>query len=330
MDERKLKDRFAGALLGTMVGDQLGAPFEGQPPEMVTQRLSLDTHEAVQWLRGGRYTDDTQMMIGVAESLADCGGFDGAHMAGRFADNYDPHRGYGGGAHVVLAALQAGHAWDQVATLVFPDGSFGNGAAMRVAPVGVFYRDDPAELRNAAEGSAAITHAHPLGKEGAVMQACAVALAARTEPEEFDPVRFLGQLRLLARLEVDEYVQRLDAIEHLLGSPPDVDGAVEGLGNDIRAHTAVPAAIYAFLSHPDSFSDAVLFAVLLGGDTDTIGAMAGAIAGALHGASAIPANWLDALENSTKGRDHVMGLAERLYGAYCRNRDGGSGGVAES
>ncbi len=324
MSTASLESRFAGALLGTMVGDMLGAPFEGQPHEVVAARLGTDTDDTAGWIRRSRYTDDTQMMIGVTESLVERGQFDGADMARRFAENYEPFRGYGAGAHHVLAALRQGYPWGQAATLVFPDGSFGNGAAMRVAPVGAFHHHDLAELRRAAEGSAAITHAHALGKEGAALQACAVALAVRTQLGEFDPVGFLGQLVAFVRPDADEFTRRLASIGSLLDAEPTVDRVVADLGNDIRAHGSVPAAIYAFLAHHDSFEQAVAYAVMLGGDTDTIGAMTGAIAGALHGVEAIPADWYEGLENSAKGRDYVHTLAARLFErhAVARTRGG--------
>jgi poly(ADP-ribose) glycohydrolase ARH3 len=87
------------------------------------------------------------------------------------------------------------------------------------------------------------------------------------------------------------------------------------LGNDVSAPLSVPAALYAFLSHPDSFQEALLYAVKLGGDTDTIGAMCGAVAGAYHGIEAIPQNWLGALENGTRGREYAIDLANRLCNA---------------
>lgn len=96
------RDRVAGALLGTFVGDQLGAPFEGAPAHVVAQQLGFDTETAAKWIRSSCYTDDTQMMIGVAESLIACRGFDGEHMAKRFAENYEEFRGYGSGAYQVL------------------------------------------------------------------------------------------------------------------------------------------------------------------------------------------------------------------------------------
>jgi poly(ADP-ribose) glycohydrolase ARH3 len=313
MADVDLQSRFAGALMGTFVGDALGAPFEGRPSAYVASNWN-GARSMIESRRGcGAYTDDTQMMIGVAESLAACGGFDGADMARCFVDNYEPHRGYGGGARLVLSALAQGCPWDRAATIVFPDGSFGNGAAMRVAPVGVFYHHDLTQLRKAAEDSASITHAHPLGKEGAALQACAVALAIRARAGSVDPLKLLDELQAFVRPERDPFPAKLLTIGELLQSAPSVDEVVSLLGNDVSSMTAVPAAIYAFLYRPDSFQEAVTYAILLGGDTDTIGAMAGAIAGAYHGTRGIPGEWLDPLENTGKGRDYVLRLASGLY-----------------
>jgi poly(ADP-ribose) glycohydrolase ARH3 len=299
-------------MLGTMIGDVLGAPFEGAPAEYV--RACWGSKQQVcERIEHARYTDDTQMMIGVAESLIACGGFDGAHMARRFAENYEPHRGYGAGAHQVLQALRDGCPWDQAATLVFPEGSFGNGAAMRVAPVGLFWHNEPSELRRVAELSASITHGHPLGKEGSALQAYAVACAVCHRPKEMAPGRYLANLRAFVRPDCEVFGRKLLAIGELLDSEPSVEQVVAELGNDVRAFTAVPAAIYAFLSHAHSFSEAVTYAVQLGGDTDTIGAMAGAIAGALHGLSGIPAAWVPALANNAQERDNILGLSTLLY-----------------
>ena len=311
----RLRSRFAGALLGTMVGDVLGAPFEGMPPEFVADRWGND-EQILQRLQGCTYTDDTQMMIGVAESLAKCGGFNGEDMASRFAENYEPYRGYGAGAHQVLAALRDGCPWDQAAAIVFPEGSFGNGAAMRVAPVGVFYHHDLPELRRVAELSASITHGHPLGKEGAALQACAVACAAASDTDNLSPTGFLKRLQAFVREDNEVYVHKLAAISDLLRLEPSVEDVVEQLGNDVRAQTAVPAAVYAFLAHPDSFEEAMTHAVKLGGDTDTIGAMTGAIAGGYHGLKGIPTEWVEALENEGKGRDYVLHLAAQLHARH--------------
>jgi poly(ADP-ribose) glycohydrolase ARH3 len=75
----------------------------------------------------------------------------------------------------------------------------------------------------------------------------------------------------------------------------------------------VPAAIYCFLRHPDSFEDAVVEAVSLGGDTDTIASMTGAISGARLGIEAVPGEWVEKLEN----RNYIEDLALRLLEAVC-------------
>lgn len=313
MNTPDMKSRFAGALLGTFTGDALGMPFEGLPHPDIAEQWNADYPMVEARLGKGTYTDDTQMMIGVAESLNYYGRFNGRDVAQRFVTNYQPDRGYGMGTRSVLQTLKIGTPWDQAPMVIFPEGSFGNGAAMRVAPIGLFYRNDPEQLRNAAESSAAITHAHPLGKEGAAVQAMAVALAANTEPDDFDPARFVHQLADFAREDRFPFPEQIAALDKLLEENPTLDEVADRLGNDVRAHHSVPTAIYMFLARPWSFKEAVAHAVLLGGDTDTIAAMTGAVAGAFLGLENIPQEWLDVLENGEKGRDYVTELSEKLY-----------------
>jgi poly(ADP-ribose) glycohydrolase ARH3 len=342
MNDAVLRDRFRGALLGTMVGDALGAPVEGWECDQLNEKLDdvlvlplaeRQQHIAILGLLTGAellpgtayYTDDTQMAIGVAESLVEHSGFDGPHMASRFADNFDASRGYGFGAHTVILQLQGGAAWDEPGEKLFGgQGSFGNGAAMRAAPVGALYHDNLPRLRRVAEAQASITHTHPIGKQSAVLQAAAVAAALRfdIENDDFDELAF-----------VDTVTDSVGSLEHwldagykdmrtLLRLHPLPEEVAETLGNGIEAQLSVPTALYAFTAHYDSFAQAVLYAVRLGGDTDTIGAMTGAIAGAFHGASAIPPNWLDALENGPQGRDYVTALADNLYDRWRQRTTG--------
>jgi len=303
MIEQVLKSKFLGALIGTGVGDALGAPFEGFFPvtpediEQVAARQEVLT-----------YTDDTHMMIGVAESLIKNRGFDGEDMAHTFARNYElePYRGYGPGPPRIFRMISAGVAWDEAAQRLYHGGSYGNGSAMRVAPVGVLYHDNPATLREVAYLSSQITHAHQLGKEGAALQAYAVALATNLEPSSaLDRGDFLAKLINYVSEEV--YREKLIRVEALLHHSNKAEVIIE-LGNGIEAFNSVPTAIYSFLAHPDSFAQAVLQAISLGGDTDTIGAMTGAISGAYLGVDAIPSRWRDRLEN----RRYIEELAERL------------------
>ena len=112
----------------------------------------------------------------------------------------------------------------------------------------------------------------------------------------------------------DPYRYALADIREFLDDIPSAWDAQERLGSSIEAHESVPAALYSFLRHPESFENAVEFAVRLGDDTDTVGAMTGAIAGAFHGYRAIPAKWLRPLENGAKGRDYLSRWCIRACG----------------
>jgi poly(ADP-ribose) glycohydrolase ARH3 len=171
-------DRARGALLGTFVGDALGMPFEGVAPAEVPERLEmLDAR-----LGPGTYTDDTQMAIALAESLLDRDGVDAQALGRAFVDAHDPRRGYGSGTTEVLRLVRSGIDPHDAARSAFGgEGSQGNGAAMRIAPVAVCYAHDAAALAQAARASARVTHAHPLAVDAAVAQAAAIAAALNLE-----------------------------------------------------------------------------------------------------------------------------------------------------
>ena len=288
--------------MGTFVGDALGMPFEGLGPAAIAERLTmLDAR-----LGRGTYTDDTEMTIALAESLLERGSIDARALGRALADAHDPGRGYGAGTTEVLRLGRSGlHPHDAASSLFGGEGSQGNGAAMRVAPVAVRYADDRAALAKVARESARVTHAHPFAIDAAVVQAAAIAAALRGEAP-LDAA--------LAAATTAELKGRLTKAARLLDrelQPPDLAAA---LGNHPTGHQSVPAAIYSAAAH-ESVEAAITFAVRCGGDTDTIGAMAGAIAAARAGATAIPSGWLEALEDGPKGRSHVETLAELLAAA---------------
>lgn len=188
MSVRSLNDRFRGCLLGLAVGDALGALVEAQSPKAIRARFPtvqamIDYPTEEIW-----YTDDTQMAIGIAETLIEHGQIIEEHLCRAFISNYVPSRGYGRGARVVLEAMEDGRDYRQVAERFFPGGSFGNGAAMRIAPVGLLFRDNSRELWEQARLSALPTHQHPLGIEGA--QLLALAVARCSHMEYFDREKF--------------------------------------------------------------------------------------------------------------------------------------------
>jgi poly(ADP-ribose) glycohydrolase ARH3 len=301
--KRKLKSKFMGCLVGAAIGDALGARWEGRGMARSEDIVSL-----AEKLEQLIYTDDTHMTIGIAESLIESKGFNGEHMAQTFIRNYEaePWRGYGPGPPRIFRMIKSGEAWDSAASRLYWGGSFGNGSAMRVAPVGLLYSRNLEKLREIAYQSSSITHSHELGREGAALQACAVALALNTpSDEDIDEEAFLSKLQNFIQDQL--YKEKVAQIRKLL-SEQDEAKVVTVLGNGIEAPRSVPTAIYCFLRQPQSYKDTVLYAVSLGGDTDTIAAMAGAISGAYLGIEAIPSEWLAKLEN----RKYIEALAVNL------------------
>jgi poly(ADP-ribose) glycohydrolase ARH3 len=306
-----VEDRFEGCLLGLAVGDALGGKLEAQDAERIRSRFAT-VEQLIHYPQDEIwYTDDTQMTIGVAEALAAHGEILEEPLCRAFADNYDPSRGYGWGARAVLDAIRFGRDHREVAERHFPGGSYGNGAAMRVGPVGLVFRNDPERLWEQARLSALPTHRHPLGIEGAQLLALAVGMASRLDRARFDREDFIGAL--LAACESAEYrakieeAGRVQTPEHLAG-----------LGNRIEALHSVPTAIASFLLTPESFEATIGHVIFLGGDVDTMAAMAGGLAGAYLGAGCLPERLVNLLENSPKGRDYLIELSRRLLAVHER------------
>jgi poly(ADP-ribose) glycohydrolase ARH3 len=308
----ELKSRYRGALLGVALGDALGAGFEGA--------RSLTAGELDELDRGSgllRYTDDTHMTIALAESLIAKGGFDGRHMAMSFAEDFErePWRGYGPGPPRVFRLIQSGVPWDEAGQMLYAGGSFGNGAAMRVAPVALYAFPDADRTAETATSTALITHAHELGIEGAVLQALAVRWVLR-QPARVGRGATLGAEGLIAegliaelreRVRSPIFSEKLSSVRSLIPKAPPQEAA-RILGHGIEAFNSVPTALYAFLSHLDSFREAVRYAISLGGDTDTIGSMTGALSGARLGEEQIPGEWRERLED----RDRLVRIADSL------------------
>jgi poly(ADP-ribose) glycohydrolase ARH3 len=305
------EDRCVGSLLGTACGDILGAVVEGWAASEIRQKFG-QVRDFAESSRGfGCYTDDTQMTLALATSLVESGRVDTAHVSAQYADFYQPWRGYGGAAHRVMRLLADGGDYRGTGRLQFPDGSFGNGGAMRIAPVGLAYRHAAADmLAEAVEDALLCTHVHPEAIDGALVQAKAVAIAATTEPGSFDPAGVVEMLAAACRTETMQ--AKLAALADGLRQQDDDLFVIARVGNGIRASQAVAAALWAFLRYGTQPEECVIRAVNFGGDTDTIGAMAGALAGALHGSSWIPVRWHDNIENGAHGRDEIVSVARRL------------------
>lgn len=305
MRQELLQSRFPGGMVGSALGDAIGEiAFRFRREQALLSAVS-----AAETLV---YTDDTAMAMGIAESLGELGEINPEHLGETFRKNYErePWRGYASGPPAVFSMIRKGKTYADAARSLFGGtGSFGNGAAMRIAPVGLYYCDSN-DLYERAAASARVTHAHALGVDGAAVLAKAVALAATAEPGKRPaPVNFCEKLRAFARTR--DMKQSLRLLAELIVGKSDVDEAARALGTTVEAHNSVPYAIFAFLKNPKSFRQCLLDAVLAGGDRDTIGAMACAISGANLGLEAIPKEWRDKLENAGRIQSAALKLLER-------------------
>jgi ADP-ribosylglycohydrolase len=244
------------------------------------------------------YTDDTEMAIGIIEVLARNGTIDQYDLASIFARRYvaDMYRGYGPAAHGILQSIYTGTPWRNASYAVFNGtGSMGNGAAMRVAPVGAYFADDLDRVVHEADLSGEVTHAHPEGRAGAIAVAVATALAWcwRREPH-VDPVAFLRAV--LERTPPGPTHEGMETARSL-DTSTGIERAARVLGNGakVTAPDTVPLAVWLAAHHLDDLPTALWAVVEAGGDVDTLGAMVGGVI-AMRAPHTIPESWLSARE----------------------------------
>lgn len=303
MNRFDLKSKFIGSMLGSALGDAIGEiAFSGYDEEEL-RAVVEETNVLV-------YTDDTAMALGLAESLVRQGRIEEKHLGDTFRENFrqEPWRGYAAGPPTIFSLVERkGMPYSEAALGLFGNqGSFGNGAAMRVAPVGLFFYDAP-DLYEQARASAVVTHTHPMGVDGAALLALAVARVVEMDSREPFPLASFTQ-DLVNVCRTSELQAKMRQVRTLLekGAPP--PEAASMLGRTVAVHESLPFALYAFLCNPESFEDCLFCAVQNGGDRDTLGAMACAVSGAYLGEEAIPQLWRERLEN----RLYVEELAEKL------------------
>lgn len=280
------------ALDGLSVGDALGECLSG-PPEQVRGAVASRRLPPSPW----RWTDDTLMAASVLEVVATAGGDDQDALAAGLARRYEPDRGYGPSVGELLVALRAGGDWRRLAGERFEGrGSWGNGAAARVGPLGAFHAGDAAAAASAAARQAVVTHTHEEAVDGAVAVAVAVALAVASRGGPAPPfaallegsLRHLGPSRTAAGLR--------DALRLGPGAEPGEAAGVLGNGSRVAAFDTVPFGLWSAASSPDDF-EATFWRTVAGlGDRDTTCAIAGAVVAARVGRAGIPPGWLAARE----------------------------------
>jgi ADP-ribosylglycohydrolase len=236
------------------------------------------------------------MAVAVVEILCEHGQIEQEALARRFAARYEPNRGYGAGAHQLLRELRRGRPWESASRALFGgDGSLGNGAAMRVAPLGAFFAHDLDRVADEAARSAEVTHAHAEGAAGAIAVAIAAALACWSHRKPLDARGFLRAVE--ERLPSSATRDGVADASRLSESIGVVDAArVLGNGSRVTAPDTVPFCLWVAARHADSFAEA-LWATARGlGDIDTNCAIVGGVLALRLGVSEIPPAWRQARE----------------------------------
>ena len=293
---------LAGCILGQALGDALGFVVEAEPPEAAREyvegwlRTGRAAERSARGFRFGQYSDDTQLARELLGSFLDAGRWNPLAYATRIATLFRENREVGAGLGTRAAAhrLLNGVSWDASGT---PAPYAGNGSAMRAGVLGVLVPQRDSMIQAAREQSR-ITHLDPRCSAGAVVIARAVALAARPEP--LDSIAFLSDLANCAAGEDQSVAAAVAGLQAWISLNPEAAARhVHRAGLD-PAHVAhwrgisgfvtpsVVWSLYAFLRSPDDYWEAICTAISVGGDTDTMAAMAGAIAGARCGPGSLP------------------------------------------
>ncbi|WFE49077.1 ADP-ribosylglycohydrolase family protein [Micromonospora sp. WMMD1155] len=281
------------SLAGLSTGDALG--------ERSASSASVDLAEGALPPAPWRWTDDTEMACSVLAALVDGGDIDRDRLALAFAERRDPRRGYGDGATEILRLIHGGTPWPLAAASAFDgQGSCGNGAAMRVGPLGAYFADSTARAAAQARASAEVTHAHPEGIAGAVAVAVAAALAARSRLDGHRPAPERLLAGIAAALDPGTEVHRsVNRAAGLLGRPLTSVVAALGNGSRMTAQDTVGFTLWVAATHLDDYPAAIRTCVRAGGDVDTTAAIAGSVVAAHTGVGTpggVPEPWLAARE----------------------------------
>ena len=272
--------RAYASLRGLTLGDAFGERYFG-PPGDAWHRIKMRYLSEAPW----NWTDDTAMALSIYRSLRDNGRIDQEELALFFAAEHhnEPARGYGRGAHEVLNAISAGRGWRQPAADLFGEGSRGNGAAMRVAPIGAYFADDIERVISESRLSAEVTHAHPDGIAGAL----AVALAAAFVLRDLSGAALLSEV--FSRVPEGPTRQGIQcALELSADTPLDTVVKTLGSGKEVLASDTVPYVLWCTAHHGGDLREALWKTVEGLGDRDTTCAMVGGILGA---ARPFPEDW---------------------------------------
>lgn len=275
-----LKERYIGALLGLAISDALGMGTDWMTKEEISAQYCRVNSFISRRLPAGSYTDDTQQTCILLKSLLANGGLNIESYRRKMIQETDPNRGLGPSlGHF----LKTGKPRERAVP--------SNGLAMKIAAVPLFSHGKPQEITNLVETIGSLTHTHPSSIGGAIGIAWATQYALEGRGREF------------FYTDVLEKVASYDATLARC-----IDEGIEFQQGTCNVYATVTRALDVF-KRSNSFEVGIIEIINNGGDTDTIGAMFGAIAGAYWGINAIPKRWQEGVED----QNQLVKLAVRAY-----------------
>lgn len=287
------------SLKGVSIGDAFGESFFGETQTVlgyIQQRKIPETS----W----EFTDDTVMAMSVYNQLKTNQNINQVELVKQFVVNHDkdPNRGYGATARRILREIGEGGDWVKISKNVFEGmGSMGNGASMRVSPIGAYFYDDLERVKELSIKSAETTHSNIEGITGAIAVATATAIATRIKlkSETILPNAFLHQISEMlpdtdTRSKISKaisvpYHYNIETVKTILGN-----------GSKIMAQDTVPFALWCAAHNLNNFREALWKAVSALGDRDTICAIVGGITMMSSSQNNIPLEWMNSVEDIEK------------------------------
>ncbi|MGW6908591.1 ADP-ribosylglycohydrolase family protein [Streptomyces sp. NPDC054940] len=275
-------ERALASLRGLAVGDALGSQFFVPVNYPLLKRRELPSGP---W----QWTDDTEMACSVVAVLATHHRIDQDALARSFAEHHDFDRGYGPAVNRLLRLVREGGDWRELSAALFNgQGSWGNGAAMRIAPLGAWYADDPEQATHQAEISAYPTHQHREAVVGAMAVAAAASLAAAPGGPPSPGALLDDVVALVPKSAVGAGLRR--ARDMLDYDDAGTVAAVLGCGRRTTAHDTVPFALWSAARALGDYEQAFWTTAQVGGDVDTTCAIVGGVIGSGK-AGAVPSEW---------------------------------------
>ncbi len=327
------EQQFIGCLLGCAIGDALGAPIENWSREKILELNNLTSHFRECHHKKtrdkpfplGQCTDDTQLTVAVVKGILSSGDVDGGAIASEFVKLWQSGEivGQGKVADNAVKRLIQGVPWDEAALV---DDKPWNGAAMRIAPVGLWNHKRAEKLEDDVYKASVITHRHPRAISGALAIAAAVAfVVSQTEfsVDEFvesvantvinQDQNLAKNILLIKKWVPLSYAEVLAAMDSIMTDDSRLRRKEHSwFGIPVSTEPTVLIALYAFIKSPNNYLETIECALRAGGDVDTTAAIAGSISGAFNGVSALPVGLAERVMYSSE----IHSLGKRLYHAW--------------